>query len=201
MTNAQTTAEFLLYAEKLKTELRRASKSNGMRESVAEHCWSLCLLLILVAPHLSVVLDLLRALKMAVIHDLVEIEANDISILHVIADPTGVDTKYAKELAAMEKMRPMLGLVGDEIYDLWIEFEEATSIEARVVKALDRIEGQAQFLADPVERFGPEEKGHIEELISTTEDLASIDPYVAEVYRILLPALRQRVNPEYGRAE
>jgi putative hydrolase of HD superfamily len=73
--------DFLIYSERLKTEYRHAHKSNGQPESAAEHSWRLSLLVMLVAPKLQKELDLLKTLKMATIHDIVEIDAEDIMVL------------------------------------------------------------------------------------------------------------------------
>jgi len=194
MNDAQTIIDFMRYAEGLKTELRRGHTSAGRRESVAEHSWSLCLMLMLVASKLSVKVDLLRALKIAIVHDLVEIDANDTSILHYLTNEEAKAAIAEREERAMEHIRELIGgATGDEVRDLWLELEALETPEARVVKALDRIEGQSQFLYEKVTIFPDEEMPVVEKLFESTAGLAAVDPLIAEVYAAVLGPLRERV--------
>jgi putative hydrolase of HD superfamily len=134
----------LSLAEKLKCELRHGWTSNGRQESVAEHVWRVSLMAILFAPYLKKEIHLSKTLKMIIIHDLVEAEAGDIPIFE--AEKKEIkEQKILKEKAAIERIREILGSpVGDEIYDLWSEFEEEVSNEARFAQALDKLEAQLQ---------------------------------------------------------
>ena len=132
----------LKLAERLKFELRHSWLSNGRQESVAEHCWQMALMAILAYRSLEHPIDLEKALKMIIIHDLVEAEAGDIPFFE-----TGPrqEAKSALERKAIENIRRMLDdETGDEIYSLWHEFEAGETIEARFVKALDNLEVQIQ---------------------------------------------------------
>ena len=80
---------FLKKAEKLKTELRHSWTSNTQRqESVAEHCWSACLIAILLFKELQEPVDQLKVLKMIVVHDLAEAIAGDIPAFEVSQQQT-----------------------------------------------------------------------------------------------------------------
>jgi putative hydrolase of HD superfamily len=72
-------------------------------------------------------------MKMALLHDLVEIDAGDVFIYGDLSQ------QYEKELAALERLAGLLPEpLTTEFKALWIEFEDAASPEARFVKALDR---------------------------------------------------------------
>lgn len=132
----------LKLAERLKFELRHSWLSNGRRESVAEHSWQMALMAVLVYKSLEHPIDLEKALKMIIIHDLVEAEAGDVPFFE-----TGPrqETKSVLECKAIENIRQMLDdEIGDEIYKLWHEFEAGKTTEARFVKALDNLEVQIQ---------------------------------------------------------
>jgi len=132
----------LKLAERLKFELRHSWLSNGRQESVAEHCWQMALVAILVHGSLEHPIDLEKALKMIIIHDLVEAEAGDVPFFE-----TGPhkEAKSSLECEAIENIRRMLGdETGDEIYSLWHEFEAGETAEAKFVKALDNLEVQIQ---------------------------------------------------------
>ena len=135
----------LTLAEKLKFELRHSYTSNGRQESVAEHTWRMSLMAVLIEPLLTQKVNTARLLKMIIIHDLVEAEAKDISALDVLRDPTIKIKKAEKEKQAIENLREALKETnGEEIYNLFYEFENKQTYEALVANALDKLEVQLQ---------------------------------------------------------
>ena len=139
---ARSILQLLKLSERLKKEMRHSWLSDGRRESVAEHTWQMSLLAMLCARHLEHPINIERALKMIIVHDLVEAEAGDVPFFE---SSDRQDSKQARESAAMAKIREMLPTAeGQEIYDLWHEFEARQSAEAKFVKALDNLEVQIQ---------------------------------------------------------
>jgi len=135
----------LQLAERLKFELRHSYLSSGRQESVAEHTWRMSLMAVLIEPLLKTKVDTARMLKMIIIHDLVEAEAKDVSALDVLRDPSIRIQKEAREKAAIENIRAALSHTnGQEIYDLFYEFEHKETYEAKVANALDKLEVQLQ---------------------------------------------------------
>ena len=133
--------EMLKIAEKLKMELRHSFLSNGRPESSAEHSWRLSLMVLLIAPEVKLKIDINKALKMAVIHDLVEADGYDIPAFehHRKAEKAKIEEK-----AALKYKKLLLSPVGDEIYNLWHEYEEQETSEAKFIKALDGLEARLQ---------------------------------------------------------
>lgn len=137
--------EVMSLAEKLKFELRHSYLSNGRQESVAEHTWRMSLLAVLIEPLVSEPIDMAKMLKMIIIHDLVEAEARDVSALDVLRNPDIRIQKELNEQRAIENLRRNLqDTNGQEIFDLWYEFEEKKSFEAKIANALDKLEVQLQ---------------------------------------------------------
>lgn len=135
----------LTLAERLKFELRHSYTSSGRQESVAEHCWRMSLMAVLIEPLLKQKVDTARLLKMIIIHDLVEAEASDVSALDVLRNPGIKAQKIEKEMQAIENLRTALAETnGQEIYDLFYEFENKETYEAKVANALDKLEVQLQ---------------------------------------------------------
>jgi len=133
---------FLLFSENLKKELRHSWLSDGRRESVAEHSWQMALMAILMYSYLEHPIAIEKTLKMILIHDLVEAEVGDIPFFENTDRKTA---KQALEQKAIEGIRNQLPPpIGQEIYDLWYEFEEKETIEAKFAKALDHLEVQIQ---------------------------------------------------------
>jgi len=135
----------LTLAERLKFELRHSYTSSGRQESVAEHTWRMSLMAVLIEPLLKEKVDVARLLKMIILHDLVEAEAKDISALDVLRNPELKIQKQENEKKAIENLRLALKETnGDEIYDLFYEFENNETYEAKLANALDKLEVQLQ---------------------------------------------------------
>ncbi|MCR8930982.1 MULTISPECIES: HD domain-containing protein [unclassified Pseudomonas] len=128
--------EFLREAERLKDVLRSAHTSSGRPESTAEHSWRLCLMAMVFADELPG-LDLLKMLKMCVIHDLGEALNGDIPAVDQAALPDKGAQERNDLLLLMHSLDEPLR---NEILALWDDYENAASAEAKAVKALDKLE-------------------------------------------------------------
>lgn len=100
---------------------------------------------VLIEPLLKQKVDMARLLKMIILHDLVEAEAKDVSALDVLRNPEIRMEKVEKEKKAIENLRAVLkDTNGQEIYDLFYEFENKETYEAKIANALDKLEVQLQ---------------------------------------------------------
>ena len=137
--------EVIKLGEKLKSEMRHSWLSNGRRESVAEHTWRVSLMAMLIEPFLNRAVDSARLLKMIIVHDLVEAEATDIPAFDTMNNAELKKQKQINEIKAIEKIRDTLqGNLGEDVYNLWMEFEHKETFEAKVANALDKLEAQIQ---------------------------------------------------------
>ena len=129
--------EFLRAAEGLKTATRSGWTSAGQPESVAEHTWRLCLMALVLHPGFPDV-DFARLIKICIIHDLGEVIGGDV--------PAPEQARRAGSKAADERrdllqlLAPLPARLRDEITSLWDEYEAAESPEAKLAKALDKLE-------------------------------------------------------------
>jgi putative hydrolase of HD superfamily len=130
---------FLQDAEKLKTEIRHSYTSDSTRtESVAEHSWFMSLLALLVFEHIKGEVDELKVLKMIIIHDLVEVFAGDIPAFE---KSDRKNNKTENERVALKMLTENLTTEKQiEFFDLWEEFEERKTPEAKLAQSLDKIE-------------------------------------------------------------
>ncbi len=127
---------FLQEAEQLKSVLRSAHASTGRAESTAEHSWRLGLMAMTFADQLAG-LDMLKVLKMCLIHDLGEAIHGDIPAVAQSQHPN----KSAQEKAdLLHLMRTLDARERDAFLALWQEYEDAATPEAKAVKALDKLE-------------------------------------------------------------
>ncbi|HYW13465.1 MAG TPA: HD domain-containing protein [Longimicrobium sp.] len=128
--------EFLRAAEQLKNTHRSAWTSGGQPESVAEHTWRLCLMALLLKDSFSGV-DFARLVQICIIHDLGEAIGGDIPAIHQVPG----ESKAAQERAdLLQLLAPLPERMRAEITGLWDEYEAARSPEAKLAKALDKLE-------------------------------------------------------------
>ena len=130
---------FLAEIDQLKQILRQTVLLNDLRqENDAEHSWHLAMMVILLSEYSNdVKFDVLRTVKMVLIHDIVEIDAGD-TFCYDVHDR---EQKVAKEREAANRIFGMLpGNQADEFRLLWEEFEEMETPEARFAAAVDRLQ-------------------------------------------------------------
>jgi len=131
--------EIILECNELKTIPRMGWRVRGVTdgESVAEHSFAVALISMLLADRLRVEVDTGKLLKIALLHDLPEHMLGDI---HAPASRIlGEDVKEAAELRIMERLFDGIE-GGDEYVALWKEFAERSSVEGRLVRAVDKLE-------------------------------------------------------------
>ncbi len=130
--------DFVLELDKLKYIERQSYVVDGRRhENDAEHSWHLALMAILFSEYSNQEIDLLRVIKMLLIHDAVEIDAGDTYAY----DKAGNATKREREEKAAERIFNILPEdQGKEMRDLWEEFEANETPESNFANALDRVQ-------------------------------------------------------------
>jgi len=135
--------EFHKKAEKLKTTTRHSWLTDSSRqESVAEHSWMLGLFAMILADKLDVKVDLLRVLKIIIVHDLAESVTGDIPS-HEIS--VRRENKEAEEMKALEGIVASLPLdKAQEIIALCEEYQKRETSEAKFAAALDKVEAVMQ---------------------------------------------------------
>jgi putative hydrolases of HD superfamily len=118
----------------------------GVREaeSVAAHSWGVAWLVLALCP---IGLDRGLALSIAVIHDLAEVRVGDLTPY----DSVGAEEKHRRERRAMEVLLGPLR-TRDELFGLWMQYEEQSSPEAIFVKACDKLDMALQAHAYAAEQ-------------------------------------------------
>lgn len=128
---------FVIEADKIKQIIRKTPIFDGSRfENDAEHSWTVSLMAVLLAEHAAVDVDVLKVVKMLLIHDLVEIDAGD-TFLYA-ADRAAA--RAGEEAAARRIFGALDTDQSGELYALWCEFEDRRTPEARFAAAFDRLE-------------------------------------------------------------
>lgn len=127
------TLAFFLATDGLKREQRTTMLADGSRfESVAEHCWHLSLLALILEPHAPPGIDLVHVRNLITIHDLVEVYAGDTWFYSDDGD------SVAREAASALKLLALLPEIGREQLRTMIEeFQVQETLESRYARALD----------------------------------------------------------------
>lgn len=129
---------FIKEIDKLKYIQRKTKLFNSERhENDAEHSWHLAMMTIVLAEHSDKPIDILKVLKMVLIHDIVEIDAGDTFIYDLTKNHTNTD----QELIAAKRIFGLLPKEqANELIAIWEEFEEGITDDAKFAKSMDRFE-------------------------------------------------------------
>lgn len=129
---------FLMEIDKMKQIYRQTHiRGRSRQENDAEHSWHLAMMAFLLSEHANENVDVLKVMKMVLVHDLVEIDAGDTYAY----DAVGNETKRERELTAADRIFGILPEdQGEEIRALWDEFEAYETAEARFAHTLDNFQ-------------------------------------------------------------
>ena len=131
--------EIYFQTNHLKHLLRQGWLARGIPEdkceSVGDHSFAVALFAMMIAKKYFPELDMMKLIKMSLVHELGEIDGGDIT------PHDGIDKKekYAIEEKGIRKMFANFP-EGEEYLELWLEFEENRSAEAKFVKQIDKLE-------------------------------------------------------------
>ncbi len=135
---AEELLEILRVAEKLKCITRHSDTSDGRRESVAEHSWRLSLMALLLEEEFPEA-DILKVLKMCIIHDLGEAFTGDIATFRKTeADRQLEEARFNAWIDTFPEFQRM------QFSALLAEMEALETKEAKLYKALDKLEAVIQ---------------------------------------------------------
>ncbi|MCI6242540.1 MAG: HD domain-containing protein [Agathobacter sp.] len=107
------------------------------KENDAEHAWHMAVMTLLLSEYSNEEIDVLHTISMLLIHDLVEIDAGDTYAY----DEEGKKTQTQRERKAADRIYGLLPeKQGRKLYDLWQEFEERKTPEAKFARVMDNLQ-------------------------------------------------------------
>ncbi|HEX3019564.1 MAG TPA: HD domain-containing protein [Chitinispirillaceae bacterium] len=137
--------EFIIEIDKVKSIIRKSRTFHNKRyENDAEHGWHISVMALVLAEYSNEKVDIAKVIKMALIHDLVEIDAGD-TLLYAAnrSDATEKERQCAKRI---------FGILPEDQYNqfmaLWEEFEAKQTPEAKFAGVMDRLEPLLQNFYD-----------------------------------------------------
>lgn len=130
--------QFLREIDKEKEINRQTYLADASRkENDAEHAWHAAVMTILLSEYANEEIDVLKTVRMILLHDVVEIDAGDTYAY----DEMGKKTQREREERAAERI---YGILPEDqkqrLLELWEEFEEAKTPEARFAHAMDNLQ-------------------------------------------------------------
>lgn len=139
--------DLFVVAGKLKKATRFSAAKKIKGDSSADHSWRVALMVFTVAQELGLKLDVERAMKIALVHDIAEGVTGEIDYRLIHSGKITKKEKNVREKGAMQQIRRIASpKIGKEIFELWKEYEISKTREARFVKALDKIETTVHLL-------------------------------------------------------
>lgn len=129
---------FIKEIDKIKYIQRKTKLLNSDRnENDAEHSWHLAVMAIVLAEHSNEPIDVLKVIKMVLIHDIVEIDAGDTFIYDTQKNHDNTDEE---RIAANRIFGLLPKEQANELIEIWEEFEAGITKEAKFARAMDRLE-------------------------------------------------------------
>jgi putative hydrolase of HD superfamily len=143
MSTATSVLQFLRIVGNLKKLKRTGWVNNHVHEpeTVASHMYRMAIIS-MITPHKDSTIDINKCIKMSLVHDLGEALVGDITPYDGVSE----EDKYEREKAAFLKITGKLEeieeckSIGEEIYSLWLEFEQGKTQEAQLVKEIDKFD-------------------------------------------------------------
>jgi len=135
MTTMHAITDFFLEIDALKLVNRKTYVKGGERvENSAEHSWQLAMACWHLAEHFNLSVNQERLIKMALLHDLGEIDAGDTFLY----SPKRADA-HIEERKGIERLQSHQGNAIADLLSLWDEQETGDSLETKLLKAVDRL--------------------------------------------------------------
>ena len=175
-------------AERLKDTTRHCYTSRGRHESVAEHSWRVTLMAYLMRDEFPE-LDMDKVMQMCLIHDLGECFTGDIpSFEKTAADTAKEDGLLAQWVASLPQP------YREDMAALYAEMDALETPEAKVYKALDKLEAVISHNESPLENWLPLE---YELNMTYANDNVAFSPYLTQ----LREAVRKETEEKVAKGE
>lgn len=176
--------EFILEVEKLKA-IQRRTKPLGLNryENSAEHSWQVALLALTLVKFADQPVDINKVLKMMILHELGEIDADDVFFF----DESARSAIKEKEAVAVKRITDILPEeIGRGFFEIWSEFENGSSPEAKFARAIDRAMPVLQNLYNNKQSW-------LENNI-TKEQILAKTSYISDAGEIVWEVIFEKIN-------
>ncbi len=130
--------DFIREIDKEKQIFRQSYVTDATRkENDAEHAWHMAIMTFLLSEYANEDIDVLKTIRMILIHDIVEIDAGDTYAY----DDAAKSTQREREEKAADRLFGILPQdQAQELRALWEEFEACETPEARFARTMDNVQ-------------------------------------------------------------
>ncbi|KAK9149930.1 hypothetical protein Scep_008687 [Stephania cephalantha] len=187
--SASSAIDFLSVCQRLKSTKRAGWVLKGVEapESVADHMHRMGLMALIAADIPG--LDRDRCIKMAIVHDIAEAIVGDITP----SDGVPKEEKNRREQQALDYLCKLLGggSRAQEIHGLWMEYEQSSSLEAKIVKDFDKVEMILQAL-----EYETEQGKNLDDFFQSTA--GKFQTEVGKAWASEITSRRREANAKFG---
>lgn len=139
--NLRNIFRFLHQISRLKNTLRFSEVPDIPRDSSTDHSWRLALMTFVLADELKLNINIEKAIKLALVHDLAESVTGNTDYILIADGKVSKENVHEQHIDAIKKLKTMLPKnLGQEIFSLWVEYDADLSREAKYTKALSKLE-------------------------------------------------------------
>lgn len=181
--------DILAVAERLKCTTRHCDTSTGRRESVAEHSWRVSLMAMLLTPQFPDT-DMNKVIRMCLIHDLGEAFTGDIPAFYKTADDRSTEDALFSQW--VDTLPPE---TGEEFSSLLEEMAAMQTPEAKLYKALDKLEAVLQHNESDIRSWLPLE---YDLQLRYGEEAVAFSPYLQKLKQALNDWTLQKIRESRG---
>ena len=179
--------DILRVAERLKCSTRHCYTTSGRRESVAEHSWRIALMAMLLSGEKEFQdADMDKVIRMCLIHDLGEAFTGDVPTFEKTeTDEEKEEVLYAEWVESFPKVQKL------EFQSLLAEMAEQRTVEAKIYKALDKLEAVIQHDESDISTWIPLE---YELQLSYGKEQVQFSPYLREFKKAVDEWTREKIE-------
>ncbi len=179
--------DILRVAERLKCSTRHCYTTSGRRESVAEHSWRIALMAMLLSGEKEFQdADMDKVIRMCLIHDLGEAFTGDVPTFEKTeTDEEKEEVLYAEWVESFPKVQKL------EFQSLLAEMAEQRTVEAKIYKALDKLEAVIQHDESDISTWIPLE---YELQLSYGKEQVQFSPYLREFKKVVDEWTREKIE-------
>lgn len=163
-------------------------------ESVPDHIWRMLMMLLYLDWKLGIEYDLMRVIKIILVHDMAEIKTGDMSAANADSQYNAPETKKIKEAAERQAMTEIFAWVAEpfasDCLALWEEYEARETSESKVAQCIDKLEAFFHALETSGAKIYPEHYDFCLRIIESQKGKL-------EVFDVLFEQIKQEFIKNY----
>ncbi len=148
--------ELLKKTNELKHIMRWKATLSKNGDSAADHSWHLAFTVLVVATELDLPINISYAIKLALVHNLAEIITDDLDAYEIMTNVANAEERRAAEDAAMRQLLQGTS-VATWLLPLWEAYRAQKTPEAKLVRALNKMEGFIHLIQSGAPSYSPKE--------------------------------------------